>query len=285
METAVALLYHGSSVLFQHCIRYVVCHVFFHRSRPTQRENVMRRFLRILATGIAVLMISTPAFGQRHGGGRGGGHGGHSSGYRGGYGGGYYGSNYGYGGSNLGGYGLGGIGGLGGLGGIGGLGGNGLGGLGGLGGSGLGGLGGIVGGLGSSGLGGLGGIGRGGYSGGYGGTNRGYGNSSGYYPQNAVPSAVIPDAAAPSGTGTQTVAAPAKITVLVPPGGQVWFDNALTPTKGDHWTYTSASLEPNKDYTVAIKARWGEGDQARSIDIPVHMRAGDNMTVDLTTGH
>jgi uncharacterized protein (TIGR03000 family) len=104
-----------------------------------------------------------------------------------------------------------------------------------------------------------------------------------YYPQNVVPSTPAPATPAPGNTAT--VAAPAKITVVVPTGGQVWFDNSLTPTQGDKWTYTSAPLEPGKDYTVAVKARWGEGDDAKSYDLPIHVRAGDNLTVDLTTLH
>jgi uncharacterized protein (TIGR03000 family) len=103
-------------------------------------------------------------------------------------------------------------------------------------------------------------------------------NGSAYTP-NAFPNTVSPNQPAPD---TVAQATPAKVTVIVPEGGQVWFDNALTPTEGNHWTYTSAPLEPGRDYTVAIKARWGDGDQAKSYDVPLHVRAGDNMTVDLT---
>ena len=73
-------------------------------------------------------------------------------------------------------------------------------------------------------------------------------------------------------------AATATLSVLVPEGGQVWFDNTLTPQDGNKWVYTSKELTPGKSYTVSVKARWEGG----SIEIPLRIQAGDNMSVDLT---
>jgi uncharacterized protein (TIGR03000 family) len=77
-------------------------------------------------------------------------------------------------------------------------------------------------------------------------------------------------------------AATASITVIVPEGGQVWFDNTLTPTKGTSWSFTTTALEQGKTYTVNVKARWDEKGNDRSYDIPVRVVSGDKLTLDLT---
>ena len=89
----------------------------------------------------------------------------------------------------------------------------------------------------------------------------------------SIPNAVATKSATP---------ATATVSVIVPEGAQVWFDNTLTPTKGTKWTYTSPKLEPSKTYTVNVKARWAEGGQDKAYDIPLRIVAGDNMTMDLT---
>jgi uncharacterized protein (TIGR03000 family) len=81
---------------------------------------------------------------------------------------------------------------------------------------------------------------------------------------------------------TQAVASPASVTVIVPEGGQVWFDNTLTPKTGANWVYNSPKLEPGKTYTLNIKARWAEGGQDKAYDIPLRVVAGDKMTMDLS---
>jgi hypothetical protein len=73
------------------------------------------------------------------------------------------------------------------------------------------------------------------------------------------------------------------VAVIVPQGGQVWFNDSLSPTKsGSKWIYTSDKLEPGKTHVLNIKARWAEGEKEKSYTIPLRMEAGDNVTVDLT---
>jgi uncharacterized protein (TIGR03000 family) len=92
-----------------------------------------------------------------------------------------------------------------------------------------------------------------------------------------------PTRQAPSGTMVSTaVATAATVTVIVPEGGQVWFDNTLTPATESKWVYTSPKLEPGKTYTVNVKARWADGSQDRDYNIPLRITAGDKMTMDLT---
>jgi len=92
----------------------------------------------------------------------------------------------------------------------------------------------------------------------------------------------LPTPLTPPIPSTTSVAASASLTVIVPEGGQVWFDNTLTPQKGSKWVYNSPTLEPGKTYTVNIKARWAEGGQDKAYDIPLRIVAGDKMTMDLT---
>ena len=147
------------------------------------------------------------------------------------------------------------------------------------------------------GLDGLGGLGYSSF-GGYG--SGGYGNSGGaaivpysssYTPSGSGPAldpTAIPSLPAPlnppptASAPTALTAASATINVIVPEGGQVWFDNTLSPTKGTKWEYTSPKLEPGKTYTVNVKARWADSTGDKSYDIPLRIVAGDKMTMDLT---
>jgi hypothetical protein len=75
----------------------------------------------------------------------------------------------------------------------------------------------------------------------------------------------------------------AKVTVIVPPEGQVWFNDSLNPPKnGSKWVYVSDKLDVGKTYVLNIKARWNENGQDKSYSIPLRMEAGDNLTMDLT---
>jgi uncharacterized protein (TIGR03000 family) len=104
-------------------------------------------------------------------------------------------------------------------------------------------------------------------------------------PANIDPTA-LPSLPAPLSPPATTVSnatpATATVNVIVPEGGQVWFDDTLTPSTGSKWVYTSPKLEPGKTYTLKIKARWAEGGHDRNYDIPLRIVAGDKMTMDLT---
>jgi uncharacterized protein (TIGR03000 family) len=104
-------------------------------------------------------------------------------------------------------------------------------------------------------------------------------------PANIDPTALpsLPAPLTPPGTTVSNATpATATVNVIVPEGGQVWFDDTLTPSTGSKWVYTSPKLEPGKTYTLKIKARWAEGGQDRNYDIPLRIVAGDKTTMDLT---
>jgi hypothetical protein len=223
----------------------------------------------VLAAAFAILFAGGDALAQ-HGGGHGGGGGGRGGagggGFRGGYGGGYRGGYGGYGRGFYGGYG---------------------------------------------------GWGYGGYGWGYplylGGYGYGYyPYDGGYYPYYdsgfsydttsggaIIPySSVYPPAATatidPNSTGSSSFSPPASppatlapasatVAVIVPQGGQVWFNGELNPPRnGSKWIFTSKDLDRGKTYVLEIKARWNDGVNDQSYKIPLRMEAGDNMTVDLT---
>jgi uncharacterized protein (TIGR03000 family) len=84
-------------------------------------------------------------------------------------------------------------------------------------------------------------------------------------------------------SGAAYRAATATVSVIVPQGGQVWFNDNLNPLKaGSKWVFTTDKLDVGKTYVLNVKARWKEDGQDKSYSIPVRMEAGDNMTVDLT---
>jgi uncharacterized protein (TIGR03000 family) len=71
--------------------------------------------------------------------------------------------------------------------------------------------------------------------------------------------------------------------VVVPEGGQVWFDGNLNAKGGARQQYTTAALDPGKTHVVNVKARWvGADGKDANWDLPIRARAGDVMTVDLT---
>jgi hypothetical protein len=125
------------------------------------------------------------------------------------------------------------------------------------------------------------------YNGGYG--SAGFERTSGaaiipyssVYPPASLtgPSNFSPPASPPA---TLTPAT-ATVAVIVPKGGQVWFNESLSPPKnGSKWVFTSENLDPDKTYLLEIKARWNDGESDQSYKIPLRMEAGDNMTMDLT---
>jgi uncharacterized protein (TIGR03000 family) len=105
---------------------------------------------------------------------------------------------------------------------------------------------------------------------------------SGSIDPTILPSLPVPLSPPSAPTSTALTAGTATVTVVVPEGAQVWFDNTLTPAKGTKWVYTSPKLEPSKTYTVNVKARWAEGGQDKAYDIPLRIVSGDNMTMDLS---
>ena len=140
---------------------------------------------------------------------------------------------------------------------------------------------------------GLGGYGQGYY--GYGGWpyswDYDYPQSSGYY---SVAPAVYPDTtivpytpATPelvpaAGIVPARSSAPATVRLTGPAGTRVWFDGKAVQANSGQWTYTTPTLEPGKTYTVNARARWSQDGQDQTIDLPLGVVAGDDLTVDLT---
>jgi uncharacterized protein (TIGR03000 family) len=124
--------------------------------------------------------------------------------------------------------------------------------------------------------------------GGYGYGGYGYG-SGGYGPAviaagggPAIITNVYPQPIPGADEGVPAPPGSATVTVLVPEGGQVWFDNTLTQKGGTKWVYTSPALEPGKTSTLGVKARWTESGKDRDLDLPVKIKAGDTFTIDVT---
>jgi uncharacterized protein (TIGR03000 family) len=108
------------------------------------------------------------------------------------------------------------------------------------------------------------------------------GSATGDVPSPVTPASgiVAPPASPPAATATSA----ATISVIVPEGGQVWFNGSKKPPSdnGSKWTFTTQKLEPGKTYVLDIKATWKDGTKDQSYDVPLRVQAGDNMTVDMT---
>jgi uncharacterized protein (TIGR03000 family) len=97
-------------------------------------------------------------------------------------------------------------------------------------------------------------------------------------PASQAPPTPVPAPPPPApGTGGT-----AKLTVIVPEGGQVWFDGTMTQKGGTRWVYTSPILEPGKTHTVAVKARLADNGPNAAMDFSLRLRAGDDLKLDLT---
>jgi uncharacterized protein (TIGR03000 family) len=81
-------------------------------------------------------------------------------------------------------------------------------------------------------------------------------------------------------TGTDTTA---LITVVLPRAdAEVWFEGVRTTRTGTEREYVSPPLSVGSKYTYQIRARWGQGPQARDVTRSVQVRAGDRVTVNFT---
>jgi uncharacterized protein (TIGR03000 family) len=70
------------------------------------------------------------------------------------------------------------------------------------------------------------------------------------------------------------------MTVVVPTAtAQVWFENTLTTQQGTERLFRSPALEPGKNFTYTIKARWMENGTAVERDRQVNVQAGQKITV------
>jgi uncharacterized protein (TIGR03000 family) len=64
---------------------------------------------------------------------------------------------------------------------------------------------------------------------------------------------------------------------------QVFFDDAATKQTGQMRQFITPALEPKKDFSYMVHAKWKEGDRDMDETRTVKVHAGDRLTVDFTT--
>jgi uncharacterized protein (TIGR03000 family) len=76
----------------------------------------------------------------------------------------------------------------------------------------------------------------------------------------------------------------AQITVRVPAGATIWFDDTPTSQTGPLRSFESSPLAPEKEYFYRVKVRWQEGgrDVTRTREVAVH--AGDRLNLSFGPG-
>lgn len=146
------------------------------------------------------------------------------------------------------------------------------------------------------------------YSGGYYPGN--YGSNWGYYPRTYYGRSYYPNnyyynnyysndyyTATPNVTGYQsfypsegvtgaTSATPGQsdrtvyIAVRVPADAEVWFGDFKTNVTGTERSFVSPPLDPDKNYTYDIRARWNENGRAIDRTRTLQVHAGDRLNVD-----
>jgi uncharacterized protein (TIGR03000 family) len=81
-------------------------------------------------------------------------------------------------------------------------------------------------------------------------------------------------------SGPEAAQQAAAVTVVVPTADtQVWFGNTPTTQQGMERLFHSPALEPGKNFTYAIKARWMENGKAVERERQVRVQAGQRITV------
>jgi uncharacterized protein (TIGR03000 family) len=91
---------------------------------------------------------------------------------------------------------------------------------------------------------------------------------------------------APSGGSYQSFYPPAvqpdttvHLTVTVPPGAQVWFDDAPTTSTGPVREFVSPRLTEGRQYTYRVRARWQENGKEVTQTQQVGVTAGSHVNV------
>ena len=97
--------------------------------------------------------------------------------------------------------------------------------------------------------------------------------------RNAVPPAGVSQSFYPPATNTTLTAARAHVTVTVPAGAQVWFDNHLTTTTGSVRQFDSPVLTPGGRYGYEVRARWTENGREVTQTQLVAISAGSSVDV------
>jgi uncharacterized protein (TIGR03000 family) len=72
------------------------------------------------------------------------------------------------------------------------------------------------------------------------------------------------------------------IKVKVPREAEIWFGRFKTTQAGPERRFITPPLEPNRDFSYEVHARWMEGDRPVDQTRKVTVHAGDELTVDFT---
>jgi uncharacterized protein (TIGR03000 family) len=73
----------------------------------------------------------------------------------------------------------------------------------------------------------------------------------------------------------------AYLTVMLPSAdAEIWLGNSATTQKGMQRTFQSPALEPGRDYTYTVKARWTSEGKSVEQSRDVNVRAGQTSNVD-----
>lgn len=94
-----------------------------------------------------------------------------------------------------------------------------------------------------------------------------------------------PDTAAESpyfGTTPSVPDTAALISVKVPPGALIWFDNNKTKQTGPERRFVTPSLDPDRNFSYEVRARWMENNRQVEETKKVTIHAGEQSTVDFT---
>ncbi|MFO0805621.1 MAG: hypothetical protein U0791_21170 [Gemmataceae bacterium] len=114
---------------------------------------------------------------------------------------------------------------------------------------------------------------------GVGGLGYGYGMGGGYpngFRSSAVPlRSVRPNLVEPVPVPAATEPAVAVVSLVVPDGAKVWFNDAEAAAPGGKAEFTSAKLTGSTE--LSLKARW----DARTREMRLTLRPGDRMSIDL----
>jgi uncharacterized protein (TIGR03000 family) len=75
----------------------------------------------------------------------------------------------------------------------------------------------------------------------------------------------------------------ALIDIKVPPDAQIFFDDAQTRQTGAIRQFITPSLDPSKNFSYIVHARWKEGDRDMDDTRKVTVHAGARLRVDFTS--
>jgi uncharacterized protein (TIGR03000 family) len=107
----------------------------------------------------------------------------------------------------------------------------------------------------------------------------GYAGTYGDGATSALPSAGAYQAFYPPATDSTPSDTSAHVTITVPAGAQVWFDDHPTTTTGSVRQFDSPALKPGSKYSYEIRARWNDNGHEVTQTQKVGVTAGAHVDV------